>query len=146
TFIFHLGYVKSRSVRQQVVNMFGNVDTEMATLIAEGAGVNPPNTKQVNVTASSPVLSLENQVRSAATQKVGVLIGNNFNDEEVMHTLKMLEGAGVFIEVVSDRLGSVRGKSGSEIKVDKPFLSTYEVLYDSLYVVGGTVENEDLFN
>src|SRR5699024_6841675 len=109
-------------------------------------GVNPPNTKQVNVTASSPVLSLENQVRSAATQKVGVLIGNNFNDDEVMRTLQVLENEGVFIEIVSDKLGSVRGKSGAEIQVNKPFLSTYEVLYDSLYIVGGTAENQERFN
>lgn len=146
TFIFHLGYVKSKSVRQQVINMFGNVDTEMATIIARNVGVNPPDTKQVNVTKKSPILSLENQPRYAYTQKVGVLIGNDFPDEEVMRTLQTLENKGVFIEVVSEKLGTVRGKNGTKLNVDKPFLSTYEVLYDSLYIVGGTVEQEVSFN
>ncbi|HZW67774.1 MAG TPA: catalase [Pseudogracilibacillus sp.] len=145
TFIFHLAYVKSTSVRQQVVNMFGHVDTEMATIIAENIGVKPPNTSQVKVTASSPVLSLENSVRSAATQKVAVLIGNGFNDEEVLQTLRELESEGVFIEIISERLGTVGGNGGTKLKVDKPFVSTYEVLYDSLYIVGGTAANEARF-
>jgi len=100
----------------------------------------------VNVTASSPVLSLENQPFYAYTQRVGVLIGNNFNDEEVRRTLHVLEEQGVFLEVISDALGTVCGKNGMEIKVDKPFLSTYEVLYDSLYIVGGNVSNQKSFN
>lgn len=146
TFIFHLGYVKSRSVRQQVVDMFGNVDTKMASIIADSIGVNPPDSTQVNVSASSPVLSLQNQPSYAYTQKVGVLIGNNFNDREVLNTLRSLEEQGVFIEVISEKLGTVTGRNGSEIKVDKPFVSTYEVLYDSFYIVGGTVMHEQNFN
>src|SRR5699024_11011573 len=42
TFTFHLGYVKSKSVRQQVVDMFVNVDKGMACAIAENIGVKPP--------------------------------------------------------------------------------------------------------
>src|SRR5699024_7652757 len=57
TFNFHLGYVKSKSVRQQVVDMFANVDTEMACAIAENIGVNPPKGSQVPVEKSSPSLT-----------------------------------------------------------------------------------------
>src|SRR5699024_358846 len=79
TFIFHLGYVKSKSVRQQVVDMFGHVDTGMATTIAKSIAVDPPKSVQVSVTKSSPVLSEANTRYVAATQKVGILIGNGFN-------------------------------------------------------------------
>src|SRR5690625_5070508 len=78
TFNYHLGYVKSKSVRQQVVDMFANVDKEMATVIAENIGVNPPSKGNVPVTKSSPTLSLANQPHYAYTQKVGILIGNGF--------------------------------------------------------------------
>ena len=46
-FIFEVGKVKSRSVRQQVVDMFVHVDKDMATLIADGVGVNRPTGEQV---------------------------------------------------------------------------------------------------
>ncbi|HLQ97469.1 MAG TPA: catalase [Candidatus Dormibacteraeota bacterium] len=145
TFNFHLGYVKSKSVRQQVVNMFGHVDTAMATSIAKSIGVNPPNSTQVSVTKSSPVLSEANTRYVAATQKVGVLIGNGFNSEEVMHTIRVLKENGVFVDVISESLGKVTGSDGATIKVNKIFVSVYPVLYDSLYVVGGSTNNETMF-
>src|SRR5699024_5574394 len=57
TFSFHLGYVKSKSVRQQVVDMFANVSTRMAATIADKIDVRRPSGSHVPVSASSPVLS-----------------------------------------------------------------------------------------
>lgn len=141
TFIYHLGKVKSESVREQNVDMWVNVDEEMACLIADGIGVRRPTGSSVNVTKSSPALSEANTPHYAYTQKVVVLIGDGFPAEEVLHVLRALEGAGVFIEIVSKQLGVVTGDDGTKIKVDKPFISTYPVLYDSYYIVGGDDEN-----
>ncbi|PAV27865.1 catalase HPII [Virgibacillus profundi] len=146
TFNFHLGYVKSKSVRQQVVEMFANVDKEMATIIAGSIGVNPPTGSNVPVTKSSPALSLTNTPHYAYSQKVAVLIGNGFNGEEVTNALKVLQQYGVFIEIVSEKLGTVVGEDGTKIEVDKIFVSTYPVLYDSIYIVGGSTENEAKFH
>lgn len=146
TFNFHLGYVKSKSVRQQVVDMFVNVDEEMATIIAESVGVNPPKGSNVPVTESSPTLSEANTPHYAYTQKVAVLIGDDFDGQEVSGTLKYLQKHGVFIDVVSEHLGTVTGRDGTEIEVDKIFTSTYPVLYDSIYIVGGRSHNQDKFN
>lgn len=146
TFNFHLGYVKSKSVRQQVVDMFGNVDTAMATAIAENINVNPPKGKQVSVTESSPVLSEKNTAFYAKTQKVAILLQNGFHDEEVKKTLDSLKKHGVFTEVISTKLGPIKGKYGTMIHADKTFVSTYSVLYDSLYVVGGKDKNDTRFS
>lgn len=146
TFTFHLGYVKSRSVRQQVVDMFVNVDREMASRIADNIGVDQPEGTNVNVSKSSPSISEANTVYSPYTQKVGVLIGNGFNDQEVSDVIQYLEQHGVFIVIISEKLGTVRGDHGMEIEVDKPFVSTYPVLYDSLYVVGGKALSQERFN
>src|SRR5699024_3154654 len=137
TFNYHLGYVKSKSVRQQVVDMFANVDKEMATVIAKNIGVNPPTKGNVPVTESSPSLSMANTPHYAYTQKVGILIGDGFNGEEVKSVINTLKEYGVFMDVISEKLGTVTGDDGTEIKVDKGFVSTYPVMYDSLYVVGG---------
>ncbi|GAA0599703.1 catalase [Virgibacillus siamensis] len=144
TFTFHLGYVKSKSVRQQVVNMFVNVDKEMASQIADNIGVDRPKGTNVPVTESSP--SLTNTNYYAYTQKVAVLIGNGFNGREIINKLNTLQQYGVFIEIVSENLGTVTGDDGTEIEVDQIFTSTYSVLYDSIYVVGGTTKNQALFN
>lgn len=147
TFAFHLGKVKSKSVRQQNVNMFANVDVAMAAKIADMIGAAPPASgTHVPVTASSPALSLANQPRGMYTQKVGILMGNGFNDEEVGPVIAALEQQGAFYEVISEKLGTVVGIRGTEIEVNETFVTTYPVLYDSLYVVGGTAGDQALFD
>lgn len=44
-FHFEVGKVKSKDVQQQIVEMFSNVDVELAETIAIGVGVNPPTNK-----------------------------------------------------------------------------------------------------
>lgn len=146
TFIFHLGKVKSKSVRQQNVDMFANVDTQLATKIAAGIGVNPPTVSHVQVTAGSPILSMVNQPYSAATQKVGVLIGDGFDDDEVNAVIAALERNGAFHELISDELGTVTGRGGTKIEVNETYVTTYAVQYDSLYVVGGKAKNQAEFD
>lgn len=145
-FVFHLAQVKSKSVRQQVVDMFANVDKGMATVIANEIGVRPPTNSNVDVTASSPALSQSNTAHYAYTQRVAVLIGSGFNDREVTDVIDNLKKCGVFVDIVSERLGIVTGCNGLVIEVDKIFDATYSVLYDSFYVVGGSVEKQEKFD
>ncbi len=146
TFSFHIGYVKSKSVRQKNVDMWVNVDREMACSIADNIGVKRPKGSHIPVTKSSPSLSQANTPHYAYTQKVGILIGNGFNDKEVNHVLHTLEKNGVFMDIISEKLGTVKGAGGTKMKANKSFLTTYSVLYDSLYVVGGSASNQVKFN
>ncbi len=145
-FSFELAKVESESVRQQVVDMFVNVDKEMATIIADNVGVNPPTGQHVPVTASSPAVSQENTPHYPHTLRVGVLIGNDFNGPEVKNVIQTLRKNGVFVEFISEILGTVTGADGTKIKIDQIFVSTHHALYDSLYVVGGHMRNQTAFN
>lgn len=146
TFSFHLGYVKNKSIRELNVEMWANVDKEMATAIAEHIGVSPPKGSHVNVTKSSPAISQMNTPYFAYTQKVGILIGDQFNDEEVTSTIQYLQQCGVFMDVISENLGAVTGTNGAKVEVNETFQTTYPVLYDSIYVVGGTAKNQKQMN
>lgn len=145
TFSYHLGKVKSESIRQQNVEMFANVDKEMAIAIAENIGVNPPEGSHVSVEKSSPTLSMANTTFSAKTQKVGVLIGDSFNGEEVNNVLHTLQQNGIIAEIISAKLGNVVA-DGTEIKVDKTFLTSDPVLFDSIYVADSSNENQTMLN
>ncbi|MFC0300847.1 catalase [Virgibacillus soli] len=146
TFIYHLQNVKSKSVRQQNVEMWAHVDREMACIIADNIGVDRPQATNVPVTKSSPAISEANTPHYAYTQKVGVLIENGFNSEEVRNTLDTLKQYGVFIDIISEKLGHVTGSDGTKLKVDGTFTTKYPVLYDSIYVVGGRADNQARFN
>lgn len=144
-FSYQLGKVKSRDVRQANVNLLVNVDTELAYIVADNIGVDRPKGTHVNVSTSYASLSQASTPKYAYTQKVGVLIGNGFNGQEVMQTLKVLEQNGVFIVTISETLGEVTGSDGTKIHIDSTFLTNSPYLVDSLYVVGGTGRNQAKF-
>jgi len=146
TFSYHLGKVKSQSVRQQTVDMFVNVDKDMASMIADNIGVERPSGQHVTMTEASPALSIDNTSYSASTQRVGMLIGNGFEDAEVQATLDALEKNGVFLHAISDKLGKVTGANGMEVKIDETFITAHPVLFDSYYIVGGSSDEQTLFD
>lgn len=57
---FELGKVKSKSVRQQVVNMLANITSELAVPVAEAIGVAAPEVGGSEVTQASAALSQAN--------------------------------------------------------------------------------------
>ncbi|WP_272509033.1 catalase [Psychrobacillus psychrodurans] len=145
-FSFEVGKVNSRDVRQQVVDMFVQVDQAMANTIADNLGVNRPTGEQSQVTASSPALSQANTIKVPQTLKVAVLIGNGFNLPEVEMTVKTLRRYGVDYTIVSEKFGVIRSSEGQKVRVNETFLTTAPVLFDSLYVVGGTANNQAKLN
>ncbi|ARF18045.1 catalase [Sporosarcina ureae] len=143
---FQLGSVKSVSVRQQNIELLAKVDQELASLIADNIGVSRPTSSQVPVSTSYPSLSQANTPSYAYSQKVGVLLGDGFNGEEVSRVLKTLKEYGVFVVTVSETLGTVTGDNGTKIEIDETFLTSSPYLLDSLYVVGGSHKNQKRFD
>lgn len=140
-FSYQLAKVRSESVRQQNVDLLVNVDTELASIIADNIGVSRPTGTHVPIATSYPSLSQSSTPKYAATQKVGVLIGNGFNGKEVVRVIDALQQNGIFVEIVSDKLGMVTGADGITLKANKTFITTSPYLFDTLYVVGGRSEN-----
>lgn len=145
-FSYQLGKVKSKSVRQQNIELLVNIDKDLAYIVAENIGVDYPTGSHVPVSTSYPSLSQASTPKYAATLKVGVLIGNGFNGQEVSSVLNFLEKNGVFIEIVSDTLRPVTGADGTKLRVTQTFLTASPYLFDSLYVVGGQTKNQNKFN
>jgi len=143
---FQIGSVKNVSVCQQAVDILVNVDQKMSYIVADNVGVDRPEGTNVPVSTSYPSLSIANSPRFASTQKVGVLISDGFDDEEIINMLEVMHEYGVFVEIVSEKLGVVTGANGTNLEVDKTFLTTSPYLLDSLYVVGGNTENQTKLN
>ncbi|QUW23692.1 catalase [Sporosarcina sp. Marseille-Q4063] len=145
-FSFEVGKVKNKDVKQQVVDMFANVERAFATTIADAVGVNPPAAvEESKVTETSPALSQEATAKLPNTRKIAVLIGNNFDEDEVKSVVDALLGAGMIVDIVSEKLGEVHSNDQLTIEVNETFLTVHSVLYDGLYVVGGEANNPKKF-
>ncbi len=137
-FHFEVGGVMDKEIKQRVVDMFNNVDGNLATQIASGIGATPPANPLVpEVTASSPAVSQEKTIKVAKTRKVAFLLENGFNYPEVTQVMEGLTSSGVHFEVVSKDLGMLTSVDNKQLEVNKNYLSTSSIMYDAVYVAGG---------
>lgn len=138
TFAYHLGKVASAETRTRTVEMFCNVDRDLACALADEIGVDRPAGDHVDSDLTSPALSIMDTESSAATLRVGVLVGDGFDEHEVGPVLEAVEGADAVVHVVGGRLGTVTATGGATLTVDETVITGHPALYDALYVVGGT--------
>jgi catalase len=137
-FRFEVGKVKSKNVRQQVVDMLSHVDSYLAEQIAAGVGVEAPEKNSRETPASaSPALSQQHTTKVPHTRKVAVLIEEGFHEPQVQAVMRALKQAGAIPEIVSSHLGSITGNQGGELEAVHTFLTSDSVLFDAVYAAGG---------
>lgn len=146
-FHFEVGGVMDKQIKQRVVDMFNNVDGQLATQIAMGIGASPPaNPGGTGVTAASPAVSQENTTKEARTRKVAILAENGFNYPEVTQVMDALKGAGVHAQIISKNLGMISSADGRQLEVNKNYVSAGSIMYDAVYVPGGRQSVDTLLN
>ncbi|GAA0359573.1 catalase [Alkalibacterium iburiense] len=130
-------------IREMNIKVLSNVDLELAQRIAKNIGVTPPESGGLDYDKSSPALSQDNTPHMPDTLKVGVLIDDGFNDEEVQRHLEAFASANLQSVIVSEDQNPVKGANGTELEVEHTFDTTDAVLLDALYVVGGPDLSKD---
>lgn len=128
-FCFEIGKVKNKSVQQQVVDMFANVNLELAKVIADTVDANPPKGNGSSVTKASPALSQENMVKKPNTRKVGVIANRDGDGKALQVIVQTFKDAGLNVEIVSDKLGNI-----GDLPIDHTFLTADPVLFDAIFV------------
>ncbi|WP_042221239.1 catalase [Oceanobacillus manasiensis] len=141
-FCFELGKVQNKDIQQQVVDMFANVNLEMAQQIADSIGVVAPSEGGQTITKVSPALSQENSTKSVATRKIAVLLDEGYDGDAVSDIVDQFKKQGMQPEIVASKLGTIKTEKGPQLEVDNTFLTVDSVLYDAVYVVGGAHQNE----
>ena len=142
-FHFELGKVKSKEVRQRMVDMIENVDRELAENVAGGIGVKARGAGTPSEYAKAfPSLSMNLDVNPrykpfSKGHKVAILLAEGFDARDVESVRSALISAGVTPMVIAKELGTLRGADGGEVEVDKNYAGTASVLFDAVYVPGG---------
>lgn len=137
-FHFEVGSVRDKQIRQRVVDMFNNVDGQLAVHMAAGLGVNAPSQLGgTGVTASSPAVSQANTTRVPQTRKVAILIEEGFNMSETKQFMAAMTGSGIQVETISQTLGPIASNEGPKLEADKNYINAASVMYDAVYIPGG---------
>ena len=144
-FQFELSKVKKESIRQNVVNMFANVDEKMANEIAnylglkagksepiqnQGQGGKEKFTYEGKSVDKSESLSQEKTPKMVKGLKLAVLVTEDTDMKEIASIAKEMKKEDVVIEWVGEKLG----KLNKDIEIKETLYTTYPVLYDGILV------------
>ncbi len=124
------------SVRQQVVNMLGNISSSLAASVAMNLGLEIPQVKESFITKKPPAVSMANTTFSPNTLRIGVIIAHGFDEQKTNQILDQWKRMGLQPVIISEKLGKVRGANSTEWRVEDSFLTGSPLLY----VVGGDAE------
>jgi catalase len=141
-FHFEIGKVRDRNIRQGIVDMFNNVDGDIAIEIAKGVAADAPK-----VQGGSPVtkksrnvsqeLSEHTRKDSIKSRKIAILVADGYSHAEVesLKTALMKEGAQA--DIISKLRKALKSSEGKEMEADKNYETAASVMYDAVYIPGG---------
>ncbi|WP_171415359.1 catalase [Corallococcus exercitus] len=140
---FELGKVETRAIQERVLEHFAKIDALLVSAVAEGLGLPAP--KATPVTPKGPpaskALSMEamklTMPPSIKTRKIGMLVADGVDADELMAVRKELEAQGAKVKLIAKRLGTVKASNGKDVPVDKSAMTTASVEYDGVFIPGG---------
>ena len=158
---FELGKVDMVEIRLRMLRQLSQIDMSLATRVAYGLGLDIPKDsneplnagvpadevsnpdyqpfKQQSSVAKSDALSMVNTKKDTIkTRKIAVLTADGVDDITLMTVKTALESAGAMVKIIAPRLGVVMSKNNVKIPVFESYLTAASVLYDAVYVPGGT--------
>ncbi|WP_082664099.1 catalase [Anaerococcus rubeinfantis] len=140
-FSFELSKVKREEIRQNVVDMFANVDKKMAEEIAKNVGVDKPDAdrgfdpsglkaKKEALKVRMPEFSQENTIFKVDTLKVGIYSDDD-DDFDFKSLVKKIEDKKAKAEIIQANLSET--KDGQ--MVSHRYVTIHPVLEDAMIVV-----------
>ena len=156
---FELGKVEMPEIRERMLVLLNQVDEGLAAQVAYTLGMSIPATPEIlnhSIPADadpqsyqpriiegslkvSPALSMANTIKnSIRTRKIAFLAADGVDANELNTVKNALMNEGAMVEIIAPRLGTINATDGSEIAVDKSLMTVSSVLYDAVYVPGGT--------
>lgn len=157
---FELGKVKNVAIRERMLVLLTQIDKGLAAEVAYALGLHIPEnigeqlnqnipadgdpaeytSLQVNGSLlKSDALSMANTVKdSIKTRKIAILAADGVDDKTLNTVKSAIEAEGGVAEVIAPRLGFLKSVNDEQIDVDESLLSAASVLFDAVYVPGGT--------
>ncbi len=156
---FELGKVERTEIRERMLGILTQVDKTLVEKVADGLGISVPKHPDYPINHSVPAdglkqnyeplkmkqsieksdaLSMANTIKkSIKTRSIAILAANGVDENSLTTMKNALEAAGAKTKIIAPKLGTIKGATGKEIKVDASFLNTASVLYDAVYIPSG---------
>lgn len=155
---FELGKVKTIAIRERMLGILLQIDKGLATQVGYGlrlhlpevpsanqsipADGDPANYQSVQVEGAlekSEALSMANTVKDTIkSRKIALLTADGADAASIKVVKDALVAEGATVELIAPRQGYITAADDTQIIVDQSFLTAASVLFDAVYVAGGT--------
>lgn len=158
---FELGKCETEAIRIRMLGILSKVDKGLASQVAYNLGLHVPNPPEQPINHSIPAdgdpkrfqpihvesslltseaLSMANTIKdNIRTRKIAILAADAVNEASLFTVKEMLEAEGAIAEIIAPKLGMLTGEGDTEIPVKQSLLTAASVLYDAVYVPGGSM-------
>lgn len=157
---FELGKVKMVEIRERMLGLLNHVDKGLAAAVAYALGLHVPNIPLAELNGSIPAdadpadytpeqkegevakseaLSMAGTPKdSIATRKIAILAADGVDGKSLSAVKDALVAEGAVVHIIAPKLGILLSQEDQQIEVDESFLTAASVLYDAVYLPGGT--------
>jgi catalase len=140
-FSFELSKVETRAIRERfVTDILANIDRRLTAEVSAAIGMRAPGAKPRRGKAEvSPALSMigTQPTDSIATRKVAILAADGVDGAAIAAMKTALTRAGAVVHVLAPHLGSLKAAGGA-VAADHRLVTMPSVVYDAVFVPGGT--------
>ncbi|MEO6313842.1 MAG: catalase HPII [Chitinophagaceae bacterium] len=157
---FELGKVETVAIRIRMLGILSQIEKSLAVAVAYNLGLQVPKKLEAPINHSIPAdgdpkkfqpikvsgsldksaaLSMAGTIKDTIrTRKIAILAADGVDEQSLVKMKKALEAAGAVTHVIAPKLGYIKAANDAEIPVDQSLLTAASVLYDAVYVAGGT--------
>ena len=165
-YTFELGKVQHQHIQERMLWQINQIDEKLAKKVADGLGLSVPDDierpinqaiganadvdkmqppPKKNYLDESEYLSLTyRSPDTIATRQIAVLAGDGFDMGDFGPMQKALEAGGAKVKIVAPHGGSVTCSEGMKHEVFSGIMMTESVLFDAVYIPGGSKSIEAL--
>ncbi|MGA9650563.1 catalase-related domain-containing protein, partial [Pedobacter sp.] len=157
---FELGKVKAVPVRERMLAVLVQIDKSLAAEVAFALGLHIPKIALDEINNSIPAdadpkdytslnpkgslsksdaLSMFGTVKNTIqTRKVAILAADGVDEKSLSKVKDTLIAQGAVVHIIAPKLGHIISKGDQQITPDESFLTAASVLYDAVYIPGGS--------
>ena len=165
-YTFELGKCKYTHIKERMLWVISQIDTDLAEKVATGLGLEIPKSieqpinqaigadadvekhqppKKKNYLDAAPSLSqAHTKFESIATRQIAVLVADGFSMKNFNKMKDALEKEGAMVKLIAPHGGEVVSDEGVAHEVHEAIMTTESVLFDAIYIPGGTKAIEKL--
>ncbi len=165
-YTFELGKCTHKHVKSRMLWMINQIDETLAQKVADGLGMEIPATidqpinqaigadedvekhqpgpKKIYLDKSPALSQTKNKFDTIATRKIAVLAADGFSMKSFKKFKEALEAKKAEVCIVAPHGGTIQCDENMKHEVDFSINTTESVLFDAVYIVGGTKSVEEL--